>query len=789
MKQVILFAALFVCSRANAQSRITGTISASGNQPLTDASVLLLHANDSSLVKGVLADKEGRFFFENIPAGSYKVSAAFAGYKQFFTDTFNVAGNATTDLGKLLLIPAFRSLEEVTVTGTKALFEAKPDRLVINIQSNASAAGSSVLDILERSPGILIDRQNNTISLKGKDGVSVSINGKLRNMPAETLLELLRGMSSANIEKIELVTAPPANMDANGNGGFINIVLKPNDRQGVNGAYTITGGYATGLLDEAAFNINYRNKKINIYGSFSYSFIRKPLPIDVTTNIPVQGGIVENRFIGDRIETNRVINAQVGLDYAISKKTVAGVLVSGYQSKYTHYEHNRNQVIKNNRLDTLATQANDEVKTWKNISANVNVLHQFTPGSSLSADIDYAYYKNEQPYNYYSAFGDGDGRFLFDSEKRSMKITPVAFWIGALAYKTAIGKKALLETGVKRTVARFSNNLQVERHEMNSWKTDTASSAAHYLRENYTALYLSLNLATGKKSSLKAGLRYEYSNYKLDTANNKNRLDLHYGNLFPVITYSYQLGTRSNINVSFNRRIMRPTFNDLAPYTYFINETTLITGNPALQPSFSNTVTADYTFKKYSFSLSFSREKNVIAAFQPTIDYATGKTIFTAANLRSQQLLSGTVSVPVLVNNWWTMQYNLTATRQQVITTRNNIHFNAVESFRLSRNINIEVSGFYQSARLAGINTQKAFGSLDMAVKKKLPDDKGTLSFAAVNILDSQDFILTNEHANLGVNFVQRTFRLTYTRSFGNNKLQQKRERVTGAEEEKRRIQ
>jgi hypothetical protein len=789
MKQVVFFFALFISGQANAQSRITGTISIANNQPLTDASVLLLHANDSSLVKGVLADIDGRFFFENISAGTYNVSAAFAGYKQFFTDTFNVTGNATTDLGRLSMIASFSKLDEVTVTGRKNLFEAKPGRLVINIQSNASAAGSSVLDILERSPGVLVDRQNNTISLRGKDGVSVSINGKLRIMPAETLLELLKGMPSANIEKIELITMPPANMDANGNGGFINIVLKPNDNLGVNGAYTLTAGYATGLLEEATSNINYRNKKINIYGSLSYTFIRKPLPIDVATKIPVQGSVIENRFSGDRIETNRVINAQAGLDYTISRKTVAGILVSGYQSKYTHYEHNENRVLKNNRLDTLSRQANDEVKTWKNISVNLNVLHRFTPGSSLSADIDHAYYKNEQPYNYYAAFCDGDGRFLFDSEKRSMKVTPVAFWIGALAYKTNIGKKALLETGVKRTVARFSNDLQVERYEMNNWKTDTASSAAHYLRENYTALYVSLNLATSKKSSLKAGLRYEYSNYKLDTANNKNRMDLHYGNLFPVITYSHQLGTKSNISVSFNRRIMRPTFNDLAPYTYFINESTLITGNPALQPSFSNTVTADYTFKKYALSLSFSKEKNVIAAFQPTIDFATGKTVFTAANLPRQQLLSATVSVPVVVNNWWTMQYNFTATRQQVITSRNNIHFNAVESFRLPRNINIDISGFCQSARLAGINTQKAFGSLDMAVKKKLAGNKGTLSFAAVNILDTQGFTVTNDYAYMHVNFTQRIFRLTYARSFGNNKLQQKRERVTGAEEEKGRVQ
>src|SRR5882724_559150 len=243
----ISLAIIFIATGSGrAQSNITGKIVSGKDTPITHANVLLLKSKDSSLVKGILSSEDGTFVFENIPAGIYLVTSTFTGFKQIYSAVFSISDNHTKDLGSLMLSESFREMNSVTVVGKKPLYEQKHDRLVINVQNSITSAGSSVLDVLERSPGIVVDRQNSSISMKGKDGVAVMIDGKINYMPANAVIELLQGMSSGSIEKIELITTPPANLDAEGHAGYINIILKNNDHIGTNGSFSAGGGYGNG---------------------------------------------------------------------------------------------------------------------------------------------------------------------------------------------------------------------------------------------------------------------------------------------------------------------------------------------------------------------------------------------------------------------------------------------------------------------------------------------------------------------------------------------------------------
>src|SRR5258708_5891460 len=198
-------------------------------------------------------------------------------------------------------------LDSVTVTGKKPLYEHKQGKLVINVQSSIAGTGNSVLDVLERSPGVVVNRQSATLSLNGRDGVASMIDGKLSYLSGEAALDWLQGMGSGSIEKIELISTPGASLDAEGNGGYVNIILKKSDHYGINGSYSGTLGYGSGLVDEANFNFNYRGERMNLYGNLSYSRIRKPLPISVGTTLGYGGNIVENRFFADRMEANRIV--------------------------------------------------------------------------------------------------------------------------------------------------------------------------------------------------------------------------------------------------------------------------------------------------------------------------------------------------------------------------------------------------------------------------------------------------------------------------------------------------
>jgi hypothetical protein len=273
--------------------------------------------------------------------------------------------------------------------------------------------------------------------------------------------------------------------------------------------------------------------------------------------------------------------------------------------------------------------------------------------------------------------------------------------------------------------------------------------------------------------------------------------------LFPTLFLSRRLNEKSTISLSYTCRITRPSFNDLAPFTYYSNRTTVLTGNPALQPAIAQAVSAGYTFKKYFLQVSFTREDNTIAAFQPTVDSASNKTINKPENLDNQKLLAVVLSVPVKVTAWWSMQYNITGTWQQVNSVyekepisieQKNISVNMTQSFTLPENFSVELSGFYNSRSLNGITVFKPMGSLDFGIRKKL-GARDNINFSANNLLNSMDYRgytnlpEKNLVGDIHLRFSWRTFKLTYTRSFGKEKLKANRSRTTGAEDEKGRVQ
>jgi hypothetical protein len=322
------------------------------------------------------------------------------------------------------------------------------------------------------------------------------------------------------------------------------------------------------------------------------------------------------------------------------------------------------------------------------------------------------------------------------------------------------------------------------------------------LNENYSAAYVSFDVSLNKKTDAKLGLRYEYTNSNLGTDSIKNIVDRHYGNLFPTVFLSHTLNENNKINFSFNTRINRPAFTDLAPFTYYLDSKTELTGNPALQPSLTNTIKGDYIFKSYLFSISYSVEKKAITGFQAEIDSTRLITILTPRNLENQKIVSAIISLPVTVNEWWTMQFNITGLWQQVNAiyqkdavrlSYGNINIYGSQQFKLPKKFTLELSGFYQSKSLSGIAIVKPLGMLNMGLKKKL-DQKSSLDFNASNILNSMKYRTSinlpeqNLVSTFNLNFSRPTFKVTFTHNFGKEKLKGKRERSTGAEEEKGRV-
>ena len=801
--KVLLVQLVFISTNCVvAQTSIHGSVTEDAGKPLPSANVLLLKARDSSLVKGIVANAAGVYVFNKVAAGEYLIASSFTGYKQSYTAPIKVtSANNDVNVATIQLIKGSSVLDNVTVTTKKPFLEQKIDRMIVNVKGSITSSGSTALDVLERSPGVIVNRQNNNLSMNGKDGVVIMINGKINRLPTEAVVQMLSGMSSANIERIELITTPPANYDAEGNAGFINIVMVESTDFGTNGSYSLMGGVGKGTTAQGSINLNHRKGKFNIYGDYSISRQHQEQTFSFYRKGDYHGKFIHSSSESDRDPVQLNQNARLGLDYQAGKNTVIGGLVSFYNNRWSMDAVTTQTIEVNNKLDTVLNITNEELNYWKHRSANINLVHTFKPDEKLTLNADYLYYTNSNPNTYSNAYYNGGGSKLFTTETRSGKTTPINVFVQSVDYTKKLGKKANLQVGAKSSISRFTNEISFEQMANNTWTKDPALTAKYNLKEDIVAAYASADVAPNDKLSLKLGLRYEYTTSNLGTTTQKNIVDRKYGNLFPTLFISRKINPNNSVNFAYTRRISRPTFNQLAPFLYFFDPNTFIQGNPALQPAISNTIKGDYIFKRYIFSLSYSHDANSIVRFLPKVDTVTNKQILTGANLKSVNTLTGSLSLPVTVSSWWSMQNNIMANWQQVNTSYNdvpiqleqaNYRITSTQIFKLPKDYSVELFGFYQSKNLAGYAVGKPFGTVNFGAQKKL--GKGSLRFNVTNMFNTLVFRFSTDIPSQNLNtggtliFSQRTFSLTYSRNFGNDKLKAKRA-VTGAEEERRRVE
>jgi iron complex outermembrane receptor protein len=746
---------LLLCLSQPALAQVSGKLTSADGVPIPFANVLLL--KDSTLIKATLTDETGKYLIDGIQPGEYLLRFSCIGY-QTWDSTLSAS---TGDLGTHILYP--KLLGEVVVRAEKPLFQQQPDGMIVNVENSILTKGSTALAVLERSPGVVIDSRNYNITLNGKSGVMVMLNGKIIRLSVEQVLTLLNSLPADNIEKIELLTTPPAKYDAEGNAGMINIVLKKNKLAGTNGSVSLSAGYGKGEKASGSVNLSHNM----LYGAYSYSHDRSygSFAGQGTQKLPDMA--FDFLSIGKSVANNHRVT--IGIDVPLSPAITIGGSVNYSNNHSDNKRFNRGYYT---LVPDSFFQMNADIKgfnRWRNLTTSA-----YIKGKQFSIDLDYLNYNNHNPTNVLSSFLDKNGHDageLFEPRHIGYANTSIQVGVIKIDYVKQLSPHVKLETGLKGT---YTSSISISGIE------NTASNNIHF-KEGIGAFYASFNILT----NFTIGARYEYSKSH---------------NLFPNISYTKKLNEQSEIQLSYSKRISRPSYNDLASYIAYNDPFSVFTGNPSLKPAITHNLKFGYNYLNYSFSLLLSNDDHPIVQSQLVTGPLKNIVYISPQNLSWQRNLSFQANLPFKINDWWNMSYSLTGGWQRfkidytvspVSKTYFNYSLNFSESFKLPKNYALELSGWYSSKSYYGTIKNDSRGVVNAGVKK------GNFQLAVNDVFRTSHFDtyfgrLTKEvfdgKNHVGVNPESSFFpiiKLTYSRTFGGGYNEKKRE---GAKDERERI-
>ena len=794
----------------NLRGRITANIINEKNNPVENATVELLKSKDSSLAKIAITDKNGLADFENIRPGTYLLKISFVNYAtQFTAPVILGTEKLLIQLPNIILQPGTAEIKEVVVTGRKPFIQRLSDRLVVNVENSIVSAGSSAMDVLERSPGVAVD-QNDVIGLRGKQGVIIMIDGKPTPLSGADLANYLRGLPSNAIERIDIITNPSAKYDAAGNSGIIDIHMKKDQRLGTNG--TLTAGYGQGVYSKAnaGTTLNYRNKSVNIFGNYNYSYRMNLnhliLDRNFYTNGIFNGGDLKDNYSKTPSDFHAV---RAGADFFPDKKNIIGFVITYNNGAFNTNTNNNSTVIdaQKQSASTFQTKALNNNNNYNTV-ANINFKHSFnTTGKELTADIDYGEYNSaavsSTATKYYKLSG---GSLQPDYILNGNQAGKLTLKTAKVDYANPLPKGAKFETGAKTSYVSSDNDAKF--YDLSSGNAvDDANKTNRFFYEEYNnAAYFNFSKEF-TKFNLQFGLRGEQTHLKTHQVKGNIYFDSGYLQLFPSAFFNYKIKPDQTLGISVSRRIDRPGYSQLNPFLFLIDVTTYATGSPSLLPQFTWSYELNYTVKSINFTLAYSHTTNsqniAIARFKdvfPTIPQADNVTVQIPINLSTSDYYGFTVAAPVRVNKHWNMINNASAyynkfNGQLGGTTLNNgkpaFDYRINNTFTLGKGWVTELNGNVTTGGQDGFMVLDPQWGIAAGVQKSMFQNKGTLRFNITDIFWTnlpKAVITYNNYIEKWHAYREtRVANLSFTYRFGKNTVQAARRRTTASEEERQR--
>lgn len=744
-RKLLLFLLTLLPATSFAQ-QFTLTVVKENTQPADGATVKLMQANRQ--VSMIITNARGQARFQNIPQGTFSFSVTYTGYQPQTTRNYSIAENIKQDT--IRIQPLSTVLKEVNVTAKTPPVEVKQGKVIVNVDASVTNVGATVLEVLEKSPGVMVDR-NGGISLQGKPGVLVMIDGKPTYLSGADLNNLLSSMSSTQVAQIELIANPTARYDASGNAGIINIKTKKNRQKGFNGLVTATAAQGVYFKTNNTLTLNYRAGRVSTFFNYNISrqkyltnlyALRKYTGADGATTATLDQ---PSHFTGTLLNNT----AKAGLDYEASPKTTVGIVLGGTM---IHREGNNTASARwlnsSGAADSVIATDNANNSRFKNGQVSLSLRHAISKTQDISADADWLHYNITSDQNFNNRLQTAGG---YNESTRANIPTTINIFTGKADYTLKTDSDGQFQAGWKSAHSSTDNSAGYQNLNAGQW-TDDLTRSNHFLySENIHAVYTQWE-RKHKAISYQLGLRYEHTDYHAHQLGNVLQKDSafsrNYGSFFPSGYFSYQADTANSFTLTVSRRIDRPVYQTLNPFYFIINKYIYQTGNPYILPQYSWNLELSHQYKNLlTTTLSYSNINNYFSQIFLSDPTLAGILLYTQGNVGRTYIIGVSEAITASPTNWWTLTaqalYNykkLSGFNGNHYTSDiNQLNLNASNQFTIGKRFTGEVSGFYTTRARNDVQerlypTGQLSAGLGMSVLKK----KATLK------LSMRDIFYTN---------------------------------------------
>lgn len=770
----LVFAQKFDPSKMPKIGVLQGTVLDSvTSQPLQYASVSLISQRTNEIITGGITDESGDIYIKQIPFGRYIVSIEYIGYKRVEKGPirFNPRENITNiNLGNIKLSPSTLSFSQVEVSGERPLFVQTMDKKIFNVEQNTITSGGSALDVLRQVPGVDVDNDGN-VSLRGSANVNFLIDGKPAIMAGGDAVTLLENIPADNISDIEVVTNPSAKYDPEGMAGIINVVLKENRFAGISG--NVKSGINTLSSYNGSGQLNFRNEKVNIFSNIgsrhdvrggSGESYRETDFIDYTNILDQEidserGG--DNLFIKSGIEYFPDLKNTVGLSATYSDGNRIHdliVITDEIADQLLRYERINDGNRDSKKFDIAATYDRKFDKPKQSLSANLQVSNS----NNINEDFNYT-----APYSGYEELVESNTeKTTTDNDYNTIDLQ--------VDYVHPFGENTKLEVGYKGTQRSIDNLFKTfEQNDAEEFYIDDERSNTFLYSENIQAGYGVFSTQKGI-FGLQLGLRGENVETVSELKDTNEKIENPYTSFFPSFAISAGPQQLFQIQISYGRRINRPSYRRLNPAIHSLDQYNIRVGNPFLKPEYIDVAEINFSRFNRGISISFGGYYRHITDKISYYKYVNdeGISITTHENFDTQDtyglelIASGSLGKKfriMLNGNLFTDEVNASNVFDDYNKTSTGFMARMTGTWNVSPTFEIMLMSFYRSPRDIPIGRMKSMAFTSVSAKKKVLNDKLAISLKVNDILNTMGFGYTT----YGENYFQESTRKWNSQSIG----------------------